>query len=441
MNGKRRVEMIKKTVLMVALGVSSFFQVSAETRERAEFAFSELESGTATASIEEAVSVKDMLNTFLGKKGWSEGRNKKSNGSSFIVTTGSGIIHASPGHYTYISARQTAFDKALASAKASLIRYLSTEISADISKSAQQGEFPLPKTVVKKLSIKEKLLLLIHKVLDEKLKEKGISEGTPEADQVLKGILNSEEFSKIIRSASESFIAGFQAYKTFESTPKGKKGRMGVILLWSPLLNEMAGSIKTGRPVQVGKAKSSLLDQVNIDKKILLTTFGVQQTRDENGNYWLISSGQAGLKSDSAMSEDMAEEQARTIAESYIRLFAGENVKRVTDMNQAESCKELVTGAEVYKNESACKTTYLSHAKKMKISGMKVLRKWEMVHPFTNQKVVGVILAWSPISSRNAQDTAQLMKDAGKNKKKKSPKGGKGSYKSSGGFGGDEDDF
>lgn len=432
---------MRKALVSAMVGVGVLLQAGAQVEEQAEMAFSELESGTATAAIEEAVPVKDMVDDFLRGKGWEEGQNSKPDGSTFIVASGTGTIQAPRGHYAYINARQMAFDKALVNAKSSLLRYLESEISTDIKVASQQGEFPPPETPPEELSLMKKMLLLAHAMLDEKLKEKGVAEDDPEAEEVLAGILNSEEFSNMTRSASESFIAGFQAYKTFESTPKGKKGRMGVVLLWSPVLNEMAGSIETGRPVQAGKAKRSLREQVNVDKLVLLSTFGVQQTRDENGNYWLLASGQAGLQSDSAMSEDMAEEQARTIAESYIRLFAGENAKRVTDMYQAESYKELVTGAEVYKNESAVKATYESHAKAMKIRGMKKLRRWQTTHPLTNQKVVGVVLAWSPISAQHAAATTQTMKDARENKKPNSSVTKDGSFGGSGGFGGDEDDF
>ena len=432
---------MNKAWVTAVVGAVALVQVLAQVEERAEMAFSELESGTATAAIEESVSVKDMVDDFLSSKGWDEGKNSKSDGSSFIIATGTGTIQAPRGHYAYINARQIAFDKALANAKSSLLRYLESEISTDIKVVAQQGEFPPSDIPPEELSLKEKMLLLAHATLDEKLKEKGVAKDDPEAKEVLKGILNSEEFSNATRSASESFIAGFQAYKTFESTPKGKKGRMGVVLLWSQKLNEMASSIETGRSVQAGKAKRPLREQVNVDKQVLLSTFGVQQTRDENGNYWLLASGQAGLQSDSAMSEDMAEEQARTIAESYIRLFASENAKRVTDLYQAESYKELVTGAEVYKNESAVKAAYESHAKAMKIQGIKKLRRWQTTHPLTNQKVVGVVLAWSPLSAQTAASTTQTMKDARENRKPNSSGSKEGGFDGVGGFGGDEDDF
>ena len=434
---------MKNFFVAILISLGFILPGNAQVEERAEMAFSELESGTATASIEESRSVKDMLSDFMDSKGYDEGRNEKKDGSSFIIATGTGIIQAPRGHYAYIDARQNAFDKALADAKSSLLRYMESEVSTDVKLAAQEGEFPSPETPVEELSIKEKVLILFHATLDEKLKEKGVTPDQPEAEEVLEGVLNSEEFSKTVRSASESYMAGFQAFKTVESTPKGKKGRMGVVLLWSPKLNEMAASIASGRPVNAGKGKRTLKEQVAVDKKVLLSTFGVQQTRDENGNYWLLASGQSGLKSDSAMSEDMAEEKARTIAEAYIRSFAGENAKRVTDMYQAESNKELITGAEIYEDKSATRRAFESHSKAMKISGMKVLRRWQVTHPLTKQRVSGVILAWSPLSAQHAKSTSQAMKDARDNGSKNASTGtvSGGSFEASGGFGGDEDDF
>lgn len=432
-----------KFFAMMVAGAALSLPVWSQVEEQAEMAFSELDEGTATASIEEKVSVKAMISDFMNHKAWDEGRNEKKDGSTFIIATGSSVIQAPRGHRAYINARQIAFDKALADGKSSLLRYLESEVSTDIKMAALQGEFPSPEIPEEQLSLRQKMLALAHAILDEKLAEKGIAKDDPEAEEVITGVLNSEEFSNVTRSASESFLAGFQAYKTFESTPKGKKGRMGVILLWSPKLNEMAASIKTGQAMSTGKAKRTLREQVQVDPVLLLSTFGIQQTRDENGNYWLLASGQSGLQSESAMSEDMAEEQARTIAESYIRQFAGENAKRVTDMYQAESYKELVTGAEIYQNESALKKEYESHAKAMKIQGMKVLRRWQTVHPLTGQSVVGVVVAWSPVSAQHAGSTTQSMKDARDNPSAKGTKKTKenGSFGGSGGFGGDEDDF
>jgi hypothetical protein len=182
-------------------------------------------------------------------------------------------------------------------------------------------------------------------------------------------------------------------------------------------------------------------EQVRVDKKVLLSTFGVQQTRDENGNYWLLASGQAGVKSDSAMSEDMAEEQARSIAEAYIRSFAGENAKRSSDLDRVESTKELITGAEVYNSEIAVKKSFEAASKKMKIRGMQKLKRWQTTHPLTGQKVVGVVVAWSPLSAQRAASTSQTMKDAAKNKTPKNTVNNAGDFNASGGFGGDEDDF
>lgn len=433
---------MKKAWVTAVVGVGVLLQGYAQVEERAEMAFSELESGTAMAAIEESVSVKDMVDDFLGRKGWDEGENSKSDGSSFIVATGTGIIKAPRGHHDFIGARQIAFDKAVANAKSSMLRFLSSEVETKMSNAMQQGAFPSPDTPPEKLTIWEKALLLVHVELDEKLKEKGIAPETPEADEILEGVLNEETFKQTVSSTSQSYMAGYQAYKTFESSPKGKQGRMGVVLLWSPKLNEMASAIGTGQSVPVGKPSRSLREQVRVDKKVLLSTFGVQQTRDENGNYWLLATGQAGVKSDSAMSEDMAEEQARLIAEAYIRSFAGENAKRSSDLDRAESTKELITGAEVYTSEDASKKSFETASKRMKIQGMKKLRGWQIKHPLTGQEVVGVVVAWSPLSAQSAVATTQTMKDARSDKKPKSISTTKeNNFDGSGGFGGDEDDF
>ena len=406
---------------------------------------------TSKAAIENDINVKQDITDYLDNKGWSIGdENTKKDGSQFIVAVGYGIIQAPRESKSYVDARRRAFDIAMIKAKAELLKYLETTISTKTEADWQEGEFPKPGEKDKKHgpSIIDKGKMLIHAKLDELLKEKGIDPSSEKAKEEVQKIINSETFNKTIKAVSQSYIAGMQAYKIFEGSPEGKKGKIGVVAIWSEQLNKVASSIATGIKPAHGKTKSNIKSQIPKDKNILLNTFGVRQTRNENGEYVLLAFGQAGAKGRSAMAEEMAEEKANTYAMAYIREFAGETAKRVHDMYDAQTTKELEDGTEVYEDQSAMRLAISTESKKLKIKGIKTIKNWSARHPLNGQTVYGSVVSWSPSSAQRAGRLQQRMSPGSASETKQqvkpvhsgSPESQKGRYKGKS-MEGDEDDF
>ena len=120
---------------------------------------------------------------------------------------------------------------------------------------------------------------------------------------------SKDSFKKSTRAGATSAISGAQAFYTVEVV-KGKRAEIGVVLIWSPKLGEMASSLVTGKAVAGTKAKAPIREQITKDSKVLLSTFGIQQKVNEKGDYVLVSYGQSGARNDSSRSAQAAYDKA-----------------------------------------------------------------------------------------------------------------------------------
>lgn len=361
-------------------------------------------------------SVQDMIDAFLASKGWVPGENVK-DGKKFFVATGTGVIQAPRSKPApYIGSRVNAFNKAMLEAKKNMVEYLGVSIQSETEKSYQEGTFPKPEEAQAKgedpNSLGYKLKSLVHAKLDKALRSEGVDPDAANkeaAAKAAKKLLASEQYKKMVRTAAQAQVVGFQAVCTFEGTPSSDKGEIGVVAIWSPKLQEMAASILTGAPVAKGKAKNPIRDQIATDPGALLSTFGVQQKIDEAGDLVLVGFGQAGGLSESKMAAKGAQSKAKANALAAIREFAGENVAVATDMLSAESTEEFENAAEEYQDQSAFSEKIKATAAKLDISGIAVLKNWSFKHPLTGTTAYGCICTWAPKQAASAQQMKNMM--------------------------------
>jgi len=401
----------------------------------------------------EEKTVQDMIDEFLNSKGWVAGENVKGD-KKFFIATGTGVIQAprsKPG--SYINSRVNAYNKAMLEAKKNMVEFLGVAIESETQKSYEEGDMnagadkanePDPN------SIAGKLKALVHANLDKALKASGVDPTDKKAAaEAAKKLLAQESYKKVIRSCAQAQVVGLQSICTFEGVPGSDKGEIGVVAIWSPKLQEMAESMLTGRAVSKVKAKKPIRDQIASDPGALLSTFGVQQKIDEQGDLILVSFGQAGGVTESKMASKGAQSKAKQNAMAAIREFAGENVAVASDMLNAESTKEFENAAEEYQDASAFKEKINATAARMNIAGISVVKNWSYKHPLTGTMVYGTVCAWAPKQAASANMMRQKMADAGKAKPaapaaapaaKKQPKPTASSY-NAGGQTGDEDAF
>jgi len=413
--------------LMITLGVA----LTAGAIFAAESAVEDLQPEACAA--EETKDASTLLTEYLESKGWTQGANQNK-GGTFIVQTGIGAIQAPPGHPSYNDARVRAFDKAMLDAKAKLAKSLEEEISVAVEtryvEPAKEMKGPRQEIANAILdsagSLADKSVKIGAKYLDSKLVEQGLAPLNADEDiesarqrmkpalEKLKAITSEDSFKKSIAANATAAISGAQAFYTIEVV-KGKRAEIGVVLIWSPKLGEMASSLVTGRPVRNVKPKTPIREQLVQDKKVLLSTFGIQQKINEKGEYVLVSYGQSGARNDSSRSAQAAYDKAALLARAQIRQFAGETIAVSEAQEQAEETLEYDNGAlPDYNDASSYEQYQKTVAAKMKINGIMEVKRWNAVHPISGLPVYGVIMSWSPAAAEFARATKKEIEDTAK---------------------------
>lgn len=393
-------------------------------------AFAQAEPGTSTdipqaadiseGCVDEGGDITELLQSYLDKKVWTEGANVKKNGEGFIVVRGIGPISAPSSNKNYNLARNNAATMALLDAKSNLAKYLESTIAtaAELKVTGDTGEESAsPETQFAQVlanqpddSICGKCITLIHRKLDNALKAEGYDvdgerqmsqSEIEEAKAKIASVVEHESFKNTINRSATSLISGLQVFYSIEA-----KGNIGIVAIWSPALAEMASSMVTGQPVANKSPKKPIVKQIPTDKATLLATFGVQQKINEHGELVLVSYGQYQALSTSKRGELEAYNNAEQYAAQNIRNFAGEAVVTTRDLEDAQD--SLVYSEESglspdYSNTSAYNSFQKAAAKALKVNGIKVIKKWNAVHPVSGKKVYGVISSWSPKGAATAR--------------------------------------
>ena len=371
---------------------------------------------------------------WIGERGWTVGKNQKQDGTRFFVSNGSGTIQAKPGHQNYIDARQNAYEKAVLNAKATLIKYMKNAIQTELTLAVKEGTFsPTPIQTTANTPEEQakpdangwetaygKTMRLLHAELDTQLDSRGVDpnpEPTEEekiaAEQAARVILNSEEFRQLITSTSKAQLKGVRRMFVNETVVPNERGSICVVTLGSPKTMAMADAIMTGNPniAPTGYFGKPLSEQIpdrksQIGIRELLTSYGVQMSRDEAGEFHLIAYAQAGVRSKTKLSQSNARKQATLRAQSALASFAGEHAAVTARSENSESAKEFTDamGEIDYESNRAMEEVIESATPLINLSGGRVRSSWGAYHPITKQMIVGVIYQWSAGSAAAAKE-------------------------------------
>lgn len=370
-------------------------------------------------AIAEEKDVQTMIDEYLASKGWREGENTKKNGEKFFIAVGRGVVQAPRSDRNFAASRVAAYNKAMLDAKKNMAEYLEILIKTETTKAYSEGSFPPPPSAnpqnPDESSMGAKIRMLIHAKLDKALRAECIDPQKAEKEalaQAAKKQLTSESYAKFISTAAQAYVCGLQVCNSFEFTPANKKGEIGVIAIWSPKLQKMAEVMLVGGAVPNGIPKRPIAQQIPSDPVVLLTTFGVQQKLDENGQLVLVAFGQEGAITNSPTAANAASRKAKLNAFAAIREFAGESVAVGSDMLNAETTTEYENAAEEYNNASAFREKVKATAARMNISGIATLKPWKAKHPVSGKYIYGVICTWSPSSAARAQSLKARMNAA-----------------------------
>ena len=352
------------------------------------------------ASITAEPNVADDIDAYLASRGWAMGENTRPDGSVFYISVGQGVIAAPRDSRTYMTSRLIAFEKALLEAKKEMVQYMESRVTKEVLSEYQegaQGDSVTPGS--------DKSESMLVGAVNDELAKQGVDARSAEAPAKVRELLSSSTFRSSIRTVAQARILGLQVFKSFEASPSGRQGQIGVICIHSDKLQEMAEAMWTGAPVPPQSPKPPLIEQIPSEHEVLLSSYGVQQKTDEQGNLVLVAFAQAKPVSFSVNSENAAYDKAKTNALGLLRQFAGESAHVATSTKNAESIREMEGSAIDYSNETTYRSQIQSYAEEMSISGVAVLKRWSVIHPLTGEKVVGVVCSWSP---RAAQRASQL---------------------------------
>ena len=401
--------MTKKTILMAlfcaGISIAAFAQEEPGTTTPPEMNFAKAPAEPPGKSLD----VK--FKTFREQIGWGRsGMHEKADGSVFFDAVGRSEIQAPASDRNFPASRLAAFDRAMLDAKQQMAEFVGQELSTSMSRAYEENlssgdEFEVPAEVDgfkdENVEMIEKIKLLIHARLDKALAAEGVDVKKVEKEVLIeatKKVLLDEKFQREVSSMAQTFLCGMQAFKTFE-----EKGEIGVVAVWSPLLQRMAETMAYGGTVPNGVPAKKIEEQIPSSDDELLRTMGVMQMIDEKGRLTLVSFGQAGAVSNSLTAANGARQKAKLDAEARIRQFAGENVSVASDMSFVENYKEFDDMSKQYQSKSTMKTKIEAAAEKMKISGIAEIISWSAPHPDSGAIIYGAICTWSPTSSANAK--------------------------------------
>lgn len=384
-----------------------------------------------TTQVAKGQDARSLVSAFLRQKNLVQGFNAA---RSCYIVVGYGDLPVPPSHASYMDARLIAFEKAMLSAKATMATFMEQTLAT----AAENRLLKMPKNKgesaeamaaqamaeMPEQTIVGKAVRLIHAKLDNALRQEGVDVGAEskaaeanreQARRRLNALKTSDTFRRTVKSAAACAISGLQAYHTVEVWD-GKKGNIAVVAIWSPRLSEMAASLVTGSAVNKVKAKRPISEQVDLAEQTLLSSFGVQQLIDENGNLVLVSYGQGVAEDeDDQLDIDLAYEQAALQAQGHIRDFAGEAVATGQELDAAAISLKFRDGSTPeYANESSYASFRRSAAAAMACNGIQKISEWAAVHPLTGKTVYGVVCTWSPTQAEFARGMKARVEETAK---------------------------
>lgn len=342
-------------------------------------------------------SVRELLQAELERQGWVEGPNIKDKKMIF-VSTGIGVVNKSLFERGFHHSRSMAFDKAYLRAKQFMVEYLGQQIATEsvLKYSENERAYGLIGNAPKKLL--DKIYFLADSKLNQLIEAEKSRDGHDISNENLADMaMSSEEYRRMTLQLANALLVGCQPFKVFEIQDPSGKSQIGVIMVYSPKLVDFAYAITTDASVfPKANANMPLLEQLPNKSDEMLRNFGVSLRIDENGNYVILSFGQASATTRSDQSNLMAQRKARIKALGNIRSFAGESVDVMSLLIESESVYEFQNSSKTDLNQGGYVETIKTKSKGLQVSGVEQVKSWVYNDDVTGDSVHGVVLAWSP---------------------------------------------
>jgi len=384
------------------------------------------------ADIKAPLYTSELIDDFNGKceqfvtdAGFVVGQNTKPDGGFFYIATGTATINSDVGGPKYASRRWVAYEKALLLAKQQTAEYLKAVVerrtSFEMLPPQEQESLKANASAEELKEIKhyedtrdlnsawKKSLELLNRDLDKKLAETEPKKEEPPAKSLEEVVekhkeLGSEVYKNTVAIESAHRLSGIRVFYIGDKSPKGGKGEICVAAIYSGKLKQIADAMATKDlslmpKTAPGEPVDSFIPDKNTDagRLALVNKMGVDVRADDQGNFWLISYGQAGPdKEGSKMSRNRARRLAQLRALGAIRAYIGENfvssgmgdVEEVSteyegNVPDADTLVENVT------------STAKSIMEKMDIQGAAKADEIGLRHPTSGNEIWIAVYKWS----------------------------------------------
>lgn len=329
-------------------------------------------------------AVQNEWDNFLDEKGLEEGFDKE---KKIFIGVGSAVTSVDMDHEQFITARTTAFKKALMEAKASFAQSFAEEISSGALLSSFEND-------------KEGELVKLAKSLNLP----NVDKYTPTE------IKQGDIFTENIAATASAAVSGAAILNIFEG---GEKDGYEIIvgIVWSPNLASLSADIARAKykspKVKAGKGMKEIINLKDMNS--LISKQGAWVHINENGQRIIVGYGQAGVKkADSKKwfkkNLKMAQKRARLNALNHIKEFVSTNLSVNEMKTTLDASLKKSDGSEVNAIADDFAQVIAQKASTIKLVGITPYKKrWAAKHPLSGQYVAGSILVWSP-------DSAELSK-------------------------------
>jgi hypothetical protein len=393
-----------------------------------------------SAPLFEAELIDDFNNKceqFVTDAGYVVGQNTKPDGGFFYIATGTATINSDVGGPKYASRRWVAYEKALLLSKQQTAEYLKAEVerraSFEMLPPQEQESLKANASAEELREIKHyedtrdlnsawtKSLELLNRDLDKKLAETDPKKDEPPAKSLEEVVekhkeLGSEVYKNTVTIGSAHRLSGIRVLYIGDKSPKGGKGEICVAAIYSGKLKQIADAMATKDlslmpETAPGEPVDSFIPDKNTSagRLTLVNKMGVDVRADDQGNFWLISYGQAGPdKEGSKMSRNRARRLAQLRALGAMRAYIGENfvssgmadVEEVSieyegNVPDADTLVENVT------------STAISIMEKMDIQGAAKADEIGLRHPTSGNEIWVAIYKWSSSTLAGAKQMSR----------------------------------
>lgn len=386
-------------------------------------------SGKASKSPRYVVDkkIKDFLKEKHLRPGGTQNKNNK------VVFYKVVNVDANKASSDFVRHIELAYERAYLDALGDFSKFLARKVSVEIVKeffgddSSNAGEFKDNEGdgVSKIEAIGQKILALTEAQLDVALQKAGVDPSeyaSRPKDQ--KALLLNDVFLNKVKHGTSMQMSGITILDNFISIDDKGEAAVGVILMQSPVTQNLALCLKHSTPPNLTALGAPLEDQLPMDEEAKMSDlFGTRLLIDEKGPV-VVSFGFWSVKKSNNPSIQgrlvtAAEKQANSVAESQLAQFLAlsftseGNDVRGNSMSSS-AVKNGETGAvspEVVEKTVQSIVEEKSRLKsKVNLSGVRNILNWEYEDPDDGKLTVGVVLAYSMSSIDEAMNIKNRQK-------------------------------